>query len=431
MVNLLKTKDKDPRILHKDESEIRIKDITRGQWNALIAALLGWALDIMDLMIYSMVIVQIMTEFGLDTGRSGMLASSALIASAIGGLTFGFISDKIGRIRALTFSILVYSVATLMCGLSNGFIMLFIFRVLVGFGMGGEYGSGAALVTEMWPAKYRARVMSVVQSGFTIGYWSAAGLAAVIVPNYGWRAVFFVGVLPALLVFFIRKHTPESPLWKEEQAKREAENKKYSARESLAIMFSSEYVRKTVTALFFVTFVQLGYWSINLWGPGFLALPVEQGGRGMSVIGTSLWIILMQCGTFPGYFIFGWISDKIGIKNTYIIFIIGNIISVPIFLLTTNQTLMLIICPIMGFFFALYAGFGPILTEFYPTQIRAMSTGFIYNISRAISGIAPSVIGVIAIQYGMDRALLLSAAFWVCALISLFTLPRITGRSLN
>lgn len=433
MMNNSSNKSIDPQItlVHKNESEITIKDITRGQWNALITSVLGWALDIMDLMVYSMVIVQIMAEFGFDTGKSGLLASSALVASAAGGIAFGFISDKVGRIKALTFSIIVYSIATLMCGLSTSFAMLFIFRILVGFGMGGEYGSGAALVTEIWPAKYRARIMAVVQSGFTLGYWTAAGLAAFLVPRFGWRSVFFVGVLPALLVFWIREHTPESPMWKEEQAKREAEKKKYSAKESISLMFSKAYIHKTISSLFFITFIQLGYWSINLWGPGFLSLPVEQGGRGMSIVGTSLWIVLMYCGTFIGYFVFGWIFDRIGAKKTYVFFIAGNIISIPIFLLATNQTLLLIICPIMGFFFALYAGFGPILTEFFPTNIRAMATGFIYNVSRAASGIAPTVIGVLAVKYGMDKALLLSAVFWICAMVFLFTLPPITGKSLD
>ena len=405
-------------------------EITPGAWRALIAAFLGWALDIMDLMLFSFVMVKIMAEFGLNPGYAGIIAAGALLAGACGGWFFGMVADRFGRIRSMVFSILLYSIATFACGLSQGMYDLLLFRVLVGLGMGGEYAAGAALVTETWPAKYRTRAMSVVQMGFGFGFLAAGAIAALVEPAWGWRAVFFVGVLPAILVFFIRRHTPESQLWQKHNDELKARGEKYSAIKSLRSLLST-HRKNTIGSLAFITCIMLGYWALFMWAPAYMAMPVEQGGRGLSIVKSSLWVMLMQSGCIPGFLVFGWLADKIKLKPAFAIYTIGNVIIIPIFLMTDNITLMLCTAPFTGFFSALMGGFGPMLAEMFPTEVRATATGAIYNTARGLSGSAPMIIGGLALSLGVGTALLVAALAYALAMVVLFFLPPLKSAELK
>lgn len=406
------------------------KELTGKHWKTLFAAFLGWALDIMDLMLYSFVIVYVMKDLSIDTTLAGVVASGALVASAFGGIVFGILADKYGRIRSMTWSIILYSAATALCGFSQTAIQLLIFRILVGLGMGGEYASGASLVTETWPAKYRARAMAFVQCGFTIGVWLAAVISMTIIPVWGWRAVFFVGALPALMVFWIRRHTPESELWQKNQQKMEAENKKYSAAAIFRLLFVGQ-TKNTLVSLLYITFIMLGYWGLTTWAPAYLAMPIEKGGRGLSLAKSGGVVILMKMASVLGYASFGIIADKIGLKPAKTIFILGNAFSIPFFLAATDSTLLTIATLCTGYFVAVYAGFGPMMAELFPTEIRATASGALYNIARAISGLAPIAIGGLAVKMGLGNSLYIVAAFYAISLVFLFLMPPLKGAELK
>ncbi len=406
------------------------KELTAKHWKTLIAAFLGWALDIMDLMLYSFVIVYVMKDLHINTTYAGVLASGALVASAFGGIVFGILADKFGRIRSMTWSIIMYSIATALCGFSQTAVQLFIFRVLVGLGMGGEYASGASLVTETWPAKYRARAMAFVQCGFTIGVWMAAVISMTIIPIWGWRAVFFVGALPAVMVFWIRRHTPESELWEKNQEKMKAENKKYSAAAIFRLLFIGQ-TRNTLVSLLYITFIMLGYWGLTTWAPAYLAMPVEKGGRGLSLVQSGSVVILMKMASVLGYASFGIIADKVGLKPAKTIFILGNALSIPLFLTATDTTMLTIATLGTGYFVAVYAGFGPMMAELFPTEIRATASGALYNIARAISGLAPVAIGGMAAKMGLGASLYIAAAFYAISLVFLFFMPPLKGAELK
>src|ERR671912_2000538 len=181
---------------------------------ALIAASMGWLLDAFDVMLYALVLASLMSDLGMDLATGGRLGSLTLAASAVGGIVFGVLADRIGRTRALSLSILLYSVFTAACGLAQNVAQLAVFRIFLGLGMGGEWASGAALVSETWPAKHRGKALGLMQSSWAIGYAAAAAVTAIVLPRWGWRAVFFVGVLPALFTLWVRRKVEEPEIWR-------------------------------------------------------------------------------------------------------------------------------------------------------------------------------------------------------------------------
>lgn len=386
------------------------KVATKQQWTILWAAFLGWALDVMDLMLYSMIIVYVIKDFGFDSSLAGTIASATLIASALGGIVFGVIADKFGRKKSMLYSILVYSFASLLAGFSQTFTQLLVFRILVGLGTGGEWSAGAALVTESFPAKHRAKVMAFVQSSFAVGYALAALIALVVIPMWGWRGVFFVGVIPALLTLWIRKHAPESEVWK-------SQKKRLSFGQIVGELFG-EYKKHTIICLLFTSFAMLGYWGLFTWIPTYLATPTEAGGPGLNVVKSSLWIVVMQAGAWLGFMSYGYVADWLGRRKSFALYFIISAICVPIYMLIKDVTLLLIFGPVVAFFgTGFYSGFGPTFAELFPTRVRATAQGFIYNASRAVSAFAPFIIGQLAVSKGLSSALLVTSGFFILAAI--------------
>lgn len=408
------------------------KEISTKQWKDVFAAGLGWALDSMDVMLYAMVIVAIMTEMQLGPAQAGLLTTVTLVASGIGGMLFGLIADRWGRKNSLTLSILTYSVFTAACGFSENLTQLMIFRFFLGLGMGGEWTAGAALVTESWPAKHRGKAMGLVQSCWALGYALAAVVTALILPNYGWRVVFFVGILPALFTLWIRHGVEESSLWLKQRADDKMKNKKRNVMANLGLLFSDEHRRNTLLAFGLSLMHLFTYWGLFSWIPGYLALPPEKGGAGLDLFKSSTWIIVMQVGGWFGYVLFGFISDTIGRKKSFIIFFLMATILVPIYATTRNPTALLCLGPFLVFFGAGFAsGFGPLIAELFPTHMRATAQGMIYNSARSVSAFAPLVIGGLAGIYGLGPAFLLIGACFLVGLVLVVLLPETTGKELE
>src|SRR5712664_3418239 len=190
---------------------------TPAQRRTLVAAALGWMLDAFDAMLYALVLAHVMRDLVMSKGTAGLLNSLTLLASGIGGVAFGFIADRVGRKRALMLSILTYSICSFASGLSTSILMLAVFRFILGLGMGGEWNTGATLVAETWPTHLRAKAISIVQSSWALGYAAAALVAGLLLREFNWRIVFFVGILPALVILWIRRSVPESEMWKAHQ----------------------------------------------------------------------------------------------------------------------------------------------------------------------------------------------------------------------
>jgi len=386
------------------------------QWRALLAAQVGWMLDAMDFLLFTFAIPPIQKEFGLSPATMGGLTSVALIASAIGGLAFGAIADRIGRVRALTISILVYSCATAGLATSHALWQLVAWRILVGFGMGGEWSAGSVLVAETWPAEHRGKAMGIMQSGWAIGAIIAAGVAALVLEPYGWRVLFLVGALPAAAAFFIRRGVEEPQVWRERQ----------EPAPSWTEIFGPALIRRTLLATLVASSVLLAYWGLTSWLPPFLA------STGLTLTKSAQWLMILQAGAFLGYISFGWIADRIGRRPAFTAFMIGAAICVPLFAFGARSKLtLLLIGPLVGYFgHGYFSVFGAMLAELFPTRIRATAQGFCYNFGRVASAAAPYTIGAAAATSGLAIPLASSAIFFGLGGALIWLLPETKGAEL-
>jgi MFS family permease len=380
------------------------------QRRTLAAASLGWMLDSMDVMIYALVLGQVQREMHLTAAASGAMMSATLIAAAAGGLGFGWFADRFGRVRALTWSIAGYSVATALCGLTHTALQLMVCRILLGLGMGGEWASGAALVAETWPAHHRAKALALVQSSWAVGYALGAALVAAIMPRFGWRAVFFAGIAPALIALWVQRGLREPDAWKSVR----------SRTVPIAQLFRGALGRNTLICATMNAAALFAWWGLFTWVPRFLSMPIAEGGRGLNIVETSAWTIVMQAGTFLGYVSFGYIADRFSRKYTYIGYLLIAALLVPAFAFVRSPDALLVIGPLVGFFGTGYfSGFSVISSELFPTHLRGSAMGFVYNIGRVTSAAGPYLIGRVSETGGMSAALCItSAAFLLAALIA-------------
>lgn len=401
------------------------RSVGRDAWKSLFAAQAGWMLDSMDFVIYLMAIPTLQRAFDFGPETAGLLATVALLTSAVGGAVFGYLADRIGRTRALMLTILVYSGCSLGTATATSLAQLLFWRALLGFGMGGEWSSGAVLVSETWPAEHRGKAIGIMQSGWALGYILAAGLAALLLPTLGWRWLFAAGILPALLVLWIRREVRDPGLWTRRPPR--------ERRPTLTVLFQPLHLRRTAIAVVMSAAVMFGYWGLFTWLPSFLASPLDQGGAGLGLVKSTAWIVPMQLGAFAGYLTFGFISDRLGRRPSFIAFLLTAATLAPLYGYGAREpALLMLLGPFLGFaghgYFSL---FGAQLAELFPTSIRATAQGFTYNAGRAVSALSPFVIGSLARRHGIGPALALTSAFFVAGALLVLLLPETRGRSLD
>ena len=377
----------------------------------------------MDVMLYAFALTAIRDEFGLSSAAAGGLASVTLITSAFGGALFGVLADRFGRARALVWSILTYSIFTAFTATAGSVAELVLWRALVGIGLGGEWSAGSVLVAETWPAEHRGKGIGLMQGGWAIGYILAALLAAAVLPSWGWRPLFAVGVAPALLTVWIRRNVPEPPSWKAERR----------ARTGVAVLFRPPLARRTWLAGAMTACVLFGYWGLFTWIPGYLASPVAKGGAGMSVVRSSAWIVPMQIGAFFGYTSFGFLADRFGRRPVFLAFVVGAAVLAPVYgAWGAHATVLMLLGPLLGFFgHGYFSVFGAMLAELFPSGVRATAQGMCYNAGRALSALAPMTIGALADRYGIGSALAFTSVFFVAGGALALLLPETRGERLE
>jgi MFS family permease len=410
---------------------------TSAQRRTLLAAALGWMLDAFDAMLYALVLAHVMRDLGMTKGTAGFLNSLTLLASGIGGVAFGFIADRLGRKRALMLSILTYSVCSFASGLATSVLMLAVFRFILGLGMGGEWNTGATLVAETWPTELRAKAISIVQSSWAIGY-ALAALAVGIVLHYAdWRIAFFVGILPAFVVLWIRRGVPESEMWQERHGRREDTVVRNSAttgsQTGFAGLFKPPYVKHTLALLFMNFFGMFAWWGLFTWIPPYLSLTVEQGGRGFGIMGTTtLLVVLNLVGMFPGYASFGWVADWLGRRKSFLIYTFMAALIVPVYAMARAPWAVMVLGTVLAFFgTGFFSGSGIMGSEIFPTEVRARALGFTYNGARTMSSIAPFVIGRVGQTKGLNWAFYLCGVSFLLACLVATQLPETKGKQLQ
>lgn len=324
----------------------------------------------------------------------------------------------------LSWSILIYSVFTAACGLAQNVTQLAIFRVALGLGMGGEWASGAALVSETWPAQHRGKALGLMQSCWAIGYGLAALVTLLVLPRFGWRAVFFVGVLPALFTLWIRRHVREPDLWRRTRAAPPAQSRWSVLRGPLG--------RVALVLTLMNAATMFAWWGLNLWIPAYLSLPEAQGGLGFTTRAMASFVIAMQVGMWFGYVTFGFISDRFGRKPTYVTYLVAAAVLVLVYSSTEVPAALFLLGPFVAFFGTGYfSGFGAITAEIFPTTIRATAQGVTYNIGRIASAAAPFVVATLAQTRGFGAAFTLTSVAFLEAAALWIWIPETRGRALE
>lgn len=385
----------------------------------VVASVAGLTLEGMDIMFISFAMTMIIAEFHIDLATGGLISSITNIGMLIGGILFGVLADKYGRVKVFTYTVLLFAVGTALTGLATNIEQVYLFRFIAGLGAGGEYGIGMALVAEAWPKNKQGRASSYVSVGAQYGVILAALLSAVILPTLGWRALFFVGVVPVIFAFIVRKNLDESPEWLEAQKLKKASNKR--EKNKLGQLFNSSKTTFTTIALMIMATVQIaGYNGLMIWLPSML-----QQSQGLSVSGSALWTISTAVGMIIGMLTFGQFLDRFGTKRAFGIFLLASAYAVFIYAYATGSAGVLIGGAIVGFFSnGMFAGYGALIGGLYPTEIRSTATNTIFNFGRAVGGFSPILVGYILQNYDMKMAMLYLAGLYIISFVMMLTLKK-------
>jgi len=391
---------------------------------ALFAGFAGWTLDAADFVLYLLAIPVIRAEFGLDAAGAGLLATVALLSSAVGGVLFGRIADRIGRARALSLTVLVYSFASLGSATATGVGQLVAWRTLLGLGLGGEWSAGSVLVAESVPAAHRGKAIGWMQSGWAVGYLLATLLAALVLPTLGWRWLFALGVLPAMLVLWIRRRVEEPPAFR---------GRSRGAGSGVGALLRPPLVGRTLAASALSAAVMFGYWGLFSWMPSFFAAPASAGGAGLGLVRSAGWLVPMQLGAFAGYLSFGYAADRWGRRRTFALFLVAAAATVTGYgALVRSPLALLLLAPVLGYFgHGYFSLFGAFLAELFPTGVRGLAQGLCYNTGRALAAAAPATIGALADARGLAGAIGSTAGFFLAGAVLVSLLPETRGAELE
>jgi MFS family permease len=408
---------------------------TRPHYVILGMSWAGWMFDFYDLMLFSSLLIPIKKDLGLSETSLAWLLGSSLAATALGGVIFGHMADRFGRKTVLTWTILVYSVGTFLCGNARGFTTLLIFRIITGLGVGGEWATGQTLVGETFPAKMRARFAAVMQTGAPLGIALAAIVGGFLEPlladtlgeHWGWRSCFLLSVSPAILVVIIRRHMPESDVW---LARRHAKVKE--ERGQLAELFGVPKLRRFFLLGLILAITDMSaYWFTYTWMPKYLHDQL-----GFSMAKSGYWLLVTQAGGLLGYLSFGVFADWKGRRVAYTTYsLIWAVGLLPVTLFWSHIAvwpwLTLCFMFLVGVGTGNFSGYGPIFAEIFPTKIRNTAMGSAFNLARGVQFFTPLIITVVASRYGLGGGISLAAFFAVFTGIWVWMLPETRGTQIT
>jgi MFS family permease len=399
-------------------------DLTSRERRTMIACFGGWSLDALDVQIFSFVIPSLLTLWNITKGQAGELATITLLVSAFGGWLAGAACDRFGRVRVLQVTIVWYAVFTFLCGFAQNFEQLFVFRALQGLGFGGEWAAGAVLIGEVIRDKYRGRAVGIVQTGWSVGWGAAALLFTILIATLpealAWRALFWIGILPAGLVFWIRRFVEEPEL-----------NQRSPAPTSIWHIFSAlkpPYLSTTWRVAMMVAGAQGGSYALTIWLPTYLKTV-----RHISSVGTGSYLMVLILGAFFGFVSGAYLADGIGRKATFMASAIGSVVLTFVYLFAPiGNELILPVGFLLGYVsLIMFSPMGSFMTELYPTAVRGVGQGFCYNAGRGIGALFPAAVGFLAEQFGLGTAIaVFSIGAYGLMIVALFLLPETRGRSL-
>lgn len=396
-------------------------------WKALIGSAVGYAMDGFDLLILGFMLSAISADLNLTPAQSGSLVTWTLVGAVVGGIVFGALSDRYGRVRVLTWTIVLFAVFTGLCAIAQGYWDLLIYRTIAGIGLGGEFGIGMALAIEAWPAKHRAKAASYVALGWQFGVLAAALLTPVLLPHIGWRGMFVVGIFPAFVAWYLRVRLHEPEIFSQKQTA--LSTQKISKLESFKLLIKDKATTKVSLGVVVLTSVQnFGYYGIMIWMPNFLSKQL-----GFSLTKSGLWTAVTVCGMMAGIWIFGRLADRVGRKPSFLLFQLGAVISIITYSQLTDPTAMLVAGAFLGMFVnGMMGGYGALMAEAYPTEARATAQNVLFNLGRAVGGFGPVVVGAIVSAYSFSIAIAFLAVIYVIDMVAtVFLVPELKGKELS
>jgi benzoate transport len=391
-------------------------------WKALAGSALGYAMDGFDLLILGFMLRTIAADLNLSPAQSASLVTATLIGAVIGGIGFGMLSDRLGRVRVLTWTIVVFAVFTGLCAFSQGYWDLLFYRTLAGVGLGGEFGIGMALVAEAWPASKRARASSYVGLGWQTGVLVAAIATPLLLPVIGWRGMFALGVFPAVAAYFIRASLHEPEVFVER-------SKDHPSESALHLLVKDTETTKLSLGMIILCSVQnFGYYGVMIWLPNYLSTRF-----GFALTQSATWTCVTLAGMALGIFMFGHIADRIGRRPAFFSYMLGAAVMVLIYSRLTDPYQLLVVGAVMGFFVnGMLGGYGALISELFPTAARATAQNVLFNIGRGVGGFGPVVVGAIAAAYSFETAIALLATLYLLDILAMWLLiPERRGAQLT
>jgi MFS family permease len=395
--------------------------VTASAWKALAGSAIGYAMDGFDLLILGFMLRLIATDLHLTPAEGASLVTATLIGAVVGGVVFGMLSDRLGRVRILTWTIVLFAVFTGLCALSQGYWDLLAYRTVAGVGLGGEFGIGMAMVAEAWPASKRARASSYVGLGWQAGVLAAALLTPLLLPIIGWRGMFAIGIFPAVAAYFIRRDLHEPDVFV-------AHAKEKPAESSLRLLVADGETAKISLGMIVLCSVQnFGYYGVMIWLPSYLSSRF-----GFGLTQSAAWTSVTILGMAVGIYAFGQAADRVGREPAFFTWMAAAAIMVVLYSRLTDATALLFAGAVMGFFVnGMLGGYGALMSELYPTHARATAQNVLFNIGRAIGGFGPVVVGFVAAAVGFDMAIALLAILYAIDILAMWLLiPERRGAAL-
>ncbi|HDR1345150.1 TPA: MFS transporter [Pasteurella multocida] len=402
-------------------------NVNKDGWKALLGSAVGYAMDGFDLLILGFMLSAISADLALTPAQSGSLVTWTLIGAVAGGIIFGALSDKYGRVRVLTWTIVLFAVFTGLCAFAQGYWDLLIYRTIAGIGLGGEFGIGMTLAAEAWPARHRAKASSYVALGWQVGVLGAALLTPLLLPHIGWRGMFLVGIFPAFVAWYLRAKLHEPEIFVKKQTA--LERQKTSRLEPFRLLIKDKATAKISAGIVVLTSVQnFGYYGIMIWMPNFLSKQL-----GFSLTKSGVWTAITICGMMFGIWLFGQLADRIGRKPSFLLFQFGAVISIFTYSQMSDPTYMLFAGAVLGMFVnGMMGGYGALMSEAYPTQARATAQNVLFNLGRAVGGFGPIVVGALVSTYSFQLAIAFLASIYIIDMIAtIFLIPELKGKQLD
>jgi MFS family permease len=409
---------------------------TKLHYKILFMSWAGWVFDFYDLILFTFLLIPIGEELHFSNVMLSYVLGASLAATAIGGVIFGILSDRHGRKSVLQWTILTYSIGTLLCGFASSLELLLLFRIITGLGVGGEWATGQTYVGETFPPRMRGRYGAFMQTGAPFGIVLASIIGGFVAPEIGWRFCFFISVSPALLVVLIRKHLPESDLWLERrrlvvEGKRERVAQARRQGNTFLLLFSRLYRKLFLQSLVLAIFDMSAYWFTYSWLPGYLHQQRE-----FPLAKSAAWMLVTQAGGLAGYLTFGFVADRFGRRPAYSVYSV--IMAVGLVMITlmwdsvvVYPTLILGFMFLVGFGTGMFSGYGPLFSEIFPTAIRNTAMGSAFNLARGVQFFTPVIIALIAEEYGLGGGISLAAIFALLTGAWIWTFPETKGRTLE